>query len=113
MSADALLAELQAAGVRLSLPATNGRLDLRYQTRPGVSIAPFAARIRAHKPALVRLLAHGRPVPATQPPARWDGAVCAGCPWPTLCAALGPRSPEMADGPCPAWPADTGVSDAA
>jgi len=49
VSAAALLAELEAAGVRLSL-AGDG---LRFQTRPGVSIAPYRERIAAHKPALL------------------------------------------------------------
>ena len=49
MSARVLLAELEAAGVRLSLAGD----DLRFQTRPGVAIAPFRERIAASKPALV------------------------------------------------------------
>ena len=49
MSARALLADLEAAGVRLSLAGD----ELRYQTRPGVSIAPYRDRITAHKPALL------------------------------------------------------------
>jgi hypothetical protein len=49
----ALLDELAAAGVRLSLAGD----ALRYQTRPGVSIAPYREQITAHKPALVALLA--------------------------------------------------------
>ncbi len=49
MSAAALLVELEAAGVRLSLAGD----DLRFQTRPGVRIAPFREQIAAHKPALL------------------------------------------------------------
>ena len=109
MSAAALLAELDAAGVRLSLAGG----DLRFQTRPGVSIAPYRERIAAHKPALVVLLRRG-PVEATQPPAGWDGSPCAGCRWERFCRALGPRGPHLVNGPCPAWPASaTGSHDAA
>lgn len=109
MSANAVLAELETAGVRLSLAGGGGWLGLRCQTRAGVTIAPFAGRIRAHKPALVRLLAYGRPVPATQPPAGWDGELCPNCRWPSLCRVLGPRGPEeFVNGPCPAWPAGDG-----
>jgi hypothetical protein len=46
----ALLADLEAAGVRLSLAGD----DLHYQTRPGVSIAPYRDHIRANKPVLLR-----------------------------------------------------------
>jgi hypothetical protein len=48
----ALLDDLAGAGVRLSLAGD----DLRYQTRPGISIDHFRDRIREHKPALVREL---------------------------------------------------------
>ena len=44
-----MLAELEAAGVRLSL-AGDG---LHFQTRPGVGIAPYRERIAASKPALL------------------------------------------------------------
>jgi hypothetical protein len=44
----ALLDALDAAGVHLSLAGD----DLRYQTRPDVSIAPHTDRIKVHKPAL-------------------------------------------------------------
>ena len=49
MSAATLLAELEAAGVHLSLAGD----ALRVQTRPGVSIAPYRERIATHKPALL------------------------------------------------------------
>jgi hypothetical protein len=48
VTAAALLAKLDAAGVRLSLAED----DLRYQTRPGVSIEPYRDRISANKLAL-------------------------------------------------------------
>jgi hypothetical protein len=49
MSAGALVDALASAGVRLSL-ADDG---LHYQTRPGVSIAPYREQITEHKPALL------------------------------------------------------------
>ena len=52
MSAGALVDELAAAGVRLSLAGD----DLRYQTKPGVSIAPSREQIVTNKPALIALL---------------------------------------------------------
>jgi hypothetical protein len=52
MSAAALLDELAQAGVRLSLAGD----DLRYHTHPGVSIAPFRARIQATKSELLKEL---------------------------------------------------------
>ena len=48
-AAAALLADLESAGVHLSLAGN----DLHYRTRPGVSIAPFRDRITDHKPALL------------------------------------------------------------
>ncbi len=80
MSANALLAALEAAGVRLSLAGT----DLRAQARPDVRIALYRERITAHKPALLVLLRSRQPVAATKPPAGWDAALCAGCQWPDL-----------------------------
>jgi hypothetical protein len=47
-----LLVELEAVGVRLSLAGD----DLRFQTRPGVSIAPYRERIVRRKTVLVALL---------------------------------------------------------
>jgi hypothetical protein len=44
--------ELSAAGVRLSLAGD----DLRYQTRPGVSIARYREQIITQKAALISLL---------------------------------------------------------
>jgi hypothetical protein len=44
--------ELTAAGVHL----TRHGAALRYQTRPGVTIAPYRERIAAHKPDLLTLL---------------------------------------------------------
>jgi hypothetical protein len=49
VTATALLAELQAAGIHLMRDGD----DLRYQTRPGVSITSFITGIRQHKPALL------------------------------------------------------------
>ncbi len=49
MSTAALLSELKAAGVRLSLAGH----DLRFQTRPGVSIGPYRESITAAKAALL------------------------------------------------------------
>jgi hypothetical protein len=48
----ALLDELAAVGVRLSLAGD----ALRYQTRPGVSIAPYREQITTNKSALIALL---------------------------------------------------------
>lgn len=71
MSARALLAELDAAGVRLSLAGG----DLRYRTRAGVSIAPYQERIAAHKPALLAELLKARIIAAvTVAPERFDRA---------------------------------------
>ena len=71
MSAAALLAELEAAGVRLSLAGN----DLRFQTRPGVSIAPYRDRISAHKPALLVELLQRRIIEAVKiEPADFDRA---------------------------------------
>ena len=71
MSAAALLAELDAAGVRLSL-ADDG---LRFQTRLGVCIAPYRDQITAHKPALVAELLKARIIEAvTVEPAEFDRA---------------------------------------
>jgi hypothetical protein len=100
VNARALLAELEASGVRLTL-AGDG---LRCRTRPGVSIAPFRERIAAHRPALLATL--GGMIPATKPPPEWDGFICAGCQWSALCTVLGPRGPHLVDGPCPAWPTE-------
>ncbi len=49
MNAAALLRELEAAGVRLSLKGEG----LHIQARPGVSIAPHREQITEHKRALV------------------------------------------------------------
>jgi hypothetical protein len=120
MSAAALLAELEAAGVRLSL-AGNG---LRFQTLPGVSIAPYRERITASKPALVAELrqrttalpemewrhVYQDPVVASVPPRDWDGTVCADCRWPEFCRVLGPRGAGLPGGPCTAYRATTAAS---
>jgi hypothetical protein len=50
VSASELFAELEAAGVRLTRAGDN----LRFQTRFGISIAPFQDRIREGKPVLLR-----------------------------------------------------------
>ncbi len=153
MSAAGLLADFEAAGITLT---RNGD-RLHYQTRRGVRIAPYRARILQNKPAiLVELLQreimeaaaamgsafdrerfkalwrqwyalqgqeptlvahpilHGvyvsrSPVPASAPPAGWDGTLCPGCRWPTLCVVLGPRGPHLPGGPCSAWPAETAM----
>ena len=55
-----LLADLDAVGVCLSLAGD----DLRYRTRPGVSIAPYVVRIAAHKSALLREILQRRIVEA-------------------------------------------------
>jgi hypothetical protein len=112
MTARALLAELDAAGIRVSPRGEDG---LTVESRPGVSIDPYRARIVAHKPALVALLGKGAEpirwahlaqglVKATNVPSGWDGSLCAGCQWPALCGVLGPRPPHAIDGPCAAWP---------
>jgi hypothetical protein len=94
MSAAALLAELDAAGVRLSLAGD----DLHFQTRPGVSIAPYREQITANKPALLAAL--GGPVVATVPPVGWDGTLPDACGWPHLCGSLGPCPRHLHGGPC-------------
>jgi hypothetical protein len=94
VSALALIAELEAAGVRLSLAGD----ALRVQARPGVSISPYRERIRASKPAILAVL--GGPVTATVPPAGWDGALPAVCGWPYLCRSLGPCARHVRGGPC-------------
>jgi hypothetical protein len=69
VSAAGLLTELEAAGVRLTL-AGDG---LRFQTRPGVSIAPYRERITARKPALLVELLQRRIVAAVDvAPADFD-----------------------------------------
>jgi hypothetical protein len=112
VSAHALLAELEAAGVRL----TQHEGDVRFQTCSGVSIVPFHDRILANKPALLSILGgtestasallwrhvYQGPVEATAPPPCWDGTVCPGCQWPALCGVLGPRGASLPGGPCPA-----------
>jgi hypothetical protein len=115
VSAAALLTELEAAGVRLSLAGD----DLRYQTEAGVSIAPYRARIRESKPALLaELLAREElaamgldpslrwvhvataPVEATVPSSGWAGQFPAGCAVPNVCCALGPCPHHAAHGRC-------------
>ena len=49
MNAAQLLADLDAASVRV----TRDGDDLRVRGKPGVSLAPYADRIRQHKPALL------------------------------------------------------------
>jgi hypothetical protein len=96
VSAAALLAELHAAGVRLSLAGD----DLRFQTRPGVSIAAYRERITASKPALVTVLRARQPVAPSRPPAGWDGIAPARCGVPSVCRALGPCPHFTAHGCC-------------
>jgi hypothetical protein len=114
MSTRALLADLEAAGVHLTRVGD----DLRYETRPGVPIAPYRERILANKPALLSILGndvqpaasalvrgrvHRGPVEATVPPPGWDGTRCSECRWPELCRVLGPRDASLPGGPCPAY----------
>jgi hypothetical protein len=96
VSAAELLVELEAAGVRLSLVGD----DLRFQTRPGVTIAPYREAIAKKRPALVALLCKGQPVTAKVPPAGWDGVVPTVCGWPHLCQTLGPCPRHVRGGPC-------------
>jgi hypothetical protein len=71
VSAAALLAELEAAGVRLSLAGD----ALQFQTRPGVSIAPYRECITANRPALLAELLKARIIEAvTAEPADFDRA---------------------------------------
>ena len=71
MSAAALLAELEAARVQLSLAG----VDLRFQTRPGVRVAPYREQIVAHKPALLVELLQRRIIEVvTVEPADFDRA---------------------------------------
>ena len=71
MSAAALLTDLEAAGVRLSLAGD----DLRCQTRYGVSIAPYREQIAAHKSALLAELLKARIIAAVDvEPADFDRA---------------------------------------
>src|SRR5215218_7349778 len=105
MSIVALLAQLADAGVTLT---QNGD-RLHYQTRPGVSIAPYRERIQEAKPALLALLREQEaiaalgldpslhwvhvstgPVEASVPPDSWDGAVPPACGVPAACRSLGP-----------------------
>jgi hypothetical protein len=52
VTAAVLLAELETAGVRVSVTGD----DLRCQARPGVSIAPYRERIRESKSVLIEEL---------------------------------------------------------
>ena len=71
MTTAALLSELDAAGIRLSLAGD----ALRFQTRPGVRIAPYREQIAAHKPALLAELLKARIIEAvTVEPADFDRA---------------------------------------
>jgi hypothetical protein len=71
LNAAALLLELDAAGVRL-WPEGD---DLYFQTRPGVSIAPYREHIMAHKPALLAELLKARIIEAVAvDPANFDRA---------------------------------------
>jgi hypothetical protein len=71
VSAAALLVELEAAGVRLTLAGD----DLRFQTRSGVRIAPYREQIAAHKPALLAELLKARIISAVDvQPADFDRA---------------------------------------
>jgi hypothetical protein len=121
VSAHALVADLDAAGVHLTRVGD----DLRFETQPGVTIAPYRERILASKPALLSILGGESasatsaliwhhvdqgPVEATVPPSGWDGGLCGGCRWPVLCAVLGPRGANLRGGPCPAYPAPIATS---
>jgi hypothetical protein len=73
VNAAALLVDPEAVGVRLDLSGG----DLRYQTRAGVSIAPYRERIAARKPAvLAELLKACIIAAATGAPERFDRAAC-------------------------------------
>src|SRR4051812_6254894 len=54
--------------------------------------------------ALVWRTVYQGPVESTLPPPNWDGTLCPGCRWPTLCRVLGPRCPSLPGGPCPGQP---------
>jgi hypothetical protein len=86
VSGPALLVELEAAGVRLSLVGD----DLQFQTRPGVSIAPYREHIMAAKPVLVAALRARQPVAPSRPPVGWDGIAPTGCAAPNARQTLGP-----------------------
>ena len=60
MTAAALLAELEAAGINLTREGDN----LRVRAQPGVSLAPYVERIRAHKPELLKEVLQRRIVEA-------------------------------------------------
>jgi hypothetical protein len=71
VSAAALLVELEAAGVQLSLAGD----ALRFQTRPGVSIAPYRDLLAGHKAALLAELLKARIIAAVDvEPAAFDRA---------------------------------------
>jgi hypothetical protein len=72
MTATALLDDLESAGVRLTLAGD----DLRYQTRPGVSIAPYRDLVAESKLALVAELRLRRQIitEATADPADFNRA---------------------------------------
>jgi len=60
MSASALLVELASAGIHLTREGDN----LRVRAAPGVSLAPYMERIKAHKPELLKELLQRRIVEA-------------------------------------------------
>ena len=73
MNAPAFLDELTTAGVRLSLAGD----DIRFETAPGVSVAPFRERIVASKSVLVSELRLRQRIIAavTVEPSAFDRAV--------------------------------------
>ena len=69
MSAPAFLAELEAAGIRVTREDDN----LRVRAEPGISLAPYLERITANKPVLLRELLERRIIEAvTVEPAHFD-----------------------------------------
>jgi hypothetical protein len=122
MSAVALLAELEAADIRLCRDGD----DLIAEIRPGASLAPFRERILAHKPMILSILAdevqvaapelewrhvYQGPVESTVPPPDWDGALCQECRWAKLCHVLGPRGQDLPGWSCTAWPSSATLTN--
>jgi hypothetical protein len=104
--------------------------DLRYQTRPGVSIAPYRERISQNKPALITaLLLRAEILKAAAKGdsdfdpehyitlwRRYDALggrlpLCRACPQPELCLTADPRAPGAADTACPAFPIEAVIPE--
>ncbi len=84
MTAAALLADLQARGVRLYLAGD----ELRYQAKPGIMTPELAAAVQPIKPALIALLREEEAGIAWRVEAM-RGQILAGAPVPFLVALLG------------------------